>query len=190
MPPRTYSSDEMAAELLKGLRSPDSEETMRRLYRSYGPELYGFSVNCLGDRGLAEDLVQEVFTRVWRHADSFDPKRASFRTWLYGIARNAIIDVKRRQAARPRLAAVAPDDDQQASPEEPIEAVLLRWQVQSALERLTPEHREVIRLAHFQGLTLREIAERTGIPLGTVKSRTSYALRSLRLALDEIGVEA
>src|SRR3712207_5666370 len=70
-----------------------------------------------------------------------------------------------------------------------LEQALLRWQVGAALERLTPEHRQAIRLAHFQGLTLREIAERTGIPRGTVKSRTSYALRGLRLALEGMGVE-
>ena len=66
---------------------------------------------------------------------------------------------------------------------------MLRWQITAALARLSPAHREVIRLAHYGGLTMREIAERTGIPLGTVKSRTSYALRSLRLILDEMEVE-
>ena len=162
---------------------------MRVIYRTYGPELYGFAVNALGDRGHAEELVQEVFTRVWRHADSYDAERASFRTWLYGIARNAIIDLKRRQAVRPALA-VHQEEEERASGEDSFEQALLRWQVNAALDRLTPEHRQVIRLAHFQGLTLREIAERTGIPLGTVKSRTSYALRGLRLALEEMGLES
>jgi RNA polymerase sigma-70 factor (ECF subfamily) len=161
---------------------------MRALYRTYGSELYGFAVSCLGDRGQAEELVQEVFTRVWRHAGSYDSGKASFRTWLYGIARNAIIDLKRRQAVRPALAA-HPETEEQGATDDSFERALLRWQVSAALERLTPEHRQVIRLAHFQGLTLREISERTGIPLGTVKSRTSYALRGLRLALEEMGVE-
>ncbi len=165
---------------------------MRTLYRTYGPELYGFAVNALGDRQLAEEVVQDVFTRIWRHADSFDPSRASFRTWIYGIARNAIIDLKRRQQVRPQLATHTTDDEHQepGATDDSFERALLRWQVGAALERLTPEHRQVIRLAHFQGLTLREISERTGIPLGTVKSRTSYALRGLRLALEEMGVEA
>ena len=160
---------------------------MRALYRTYGGELYGFSLKCLGDRGQAEELVQEVFTRVWRHADSFDPERASFRTWLYGIARNAIVDVKRRQSVRPALALHEPDEQPQVDAS--FEHALLSWQVSAALERLTPDHRQVIRLAHFQGLTLREISEQTGIPLGTVKSRTSYALRALRLAFEEMEVE-
>jgi RNA polymerase sigma-70 factor, ECF subfamily len=179
----------MSAAMLKTLQTDQTEDSMRALYRTYGSELYGFAVSCLGDRGQAEELVQEVFTRVWRHAESFDPDKASFRTWLYGIARNAIIDLKRRQSVRPPLAARAESEDAGAL-DDSFERALLRWQVGAALERLTPEHRQVIRLAHFQGLTLREISERTGIPLGTVKSRTSYALRGLRLALEEMGVEA
>jgi RNA polymerase sigma-70 factor (ECF subfamily) len=145
-------------------------------------------MSALHDRGQAEDLVQEVFTRVWRKADSYDSGRASFRTWLYGIARNAIIDQKRRAAVRPALTTHAMDDDAHGEIDQSLENSLLRWQVNAALERLTAEHRQVIRLSHFQGLTLREIAERTGLPLGTVKSRTSYALRGLRLALEEMGV--
>ena len=195
VPPTIYARgaytalERMSAAILKTLHAAQGEDGLRTLYRTYGPELYGFAMSALGDRGQAEELVQEVFTRVWRKADSFDPERASFRTWLYGIARNAIIDQKRRAAVRPALAAHAVDDDERGGLDTSLEQALLRWQVNAALERLTPEHRQVIRLAHFQGLTLREIAERTGIPLGTVKSRTSYALRGLRLALEEMGVE-
>ena len=178
----------MTAALLKDLRTSRGEETMRSLYRTYGGELYGFALNCLGDRGLAEEVVQDVFTRVWRHAESFDPDRASFRTWIYGIARNAIIDLERRRSVRPALTSREPDDEI-ASADDSIERALLGWQISAALARLTPEHRQVIRLAHFQGMRLREIAELTGIPLGTVKSRVSYALRGLRLALEEMGVE-
>jgi RNA polymerase sigma-70 factor (ECF subfamily) len=172
---------------MKSLQVDASEQTLRALYRQYGGELYGFAVNSLGDRGLAEELVQDVFTRVWRHADQYDPAKASFRTWLYGIARNAVIDFNRRRSVRPSLAAhesIGEDKE----PFDSIEQAVTRWQVAAALERLTPEHREVIRLAHFQGLTLREVSERTGLPLGTVKSRASYALRGLRLALEEMGV--
>src|ERR671939_1226237 len=101
----------MSAAMLKTLQTAASEDSMRALYREYGSELYGFAVSALGDRGQAEELVQDVFTRVWRKADSFDPERASFRTWLYGIARNAIIDLKRRGAARPALAAQPADPE-------------------------------------------------------------------------------
>jgi RNA polymerase sigma-70 factor, ECF subfamily len=174
------------AELIERLSSDETGDALRQLYRSYSGELYGFALNALGERGAAEDIVQEVFTRAWRHADSFDSTRGSARTWLYQIARHAIIDARRRAAVRPRLALREPAEDDAAAPS--IEQAMLGWQVAAALERLTPEHRLVIRLAHFQGLTLREIAERTGVPVGTVKSRTWYALRSLRLVLEEMGV--
>src|SRR3954467_9976245 len=135
----------MSAAMLKSLQTGRTEESMRALYRMYAPELYGFAVNSLGDRGLAEELVQEVFTRVWRKADSYDPSRASFRTWLYGIARNAIIDQKRRGAAPPAPPAHEVDADEQGGVDAALEHALLRWQVAAALERLTPEHRQVIR---------------------------------------------
>ncbi|MFN2469527.1 MAG: RNA polymerase sigma factor [Gaiellaceae bacterium] len=173
--------------LVRELQTDEGHEAARALYRAHGGELYGFAVKRLGDWGLAEELVQDVFTRVWRRAHDFDPRRSSFRTWLYGIARNAVIDLERRRAVRPRLAAHEPPA-QEMEGYEPLEQAILRWQVQAALERLTPEHRTVLRLAHFEGLTLREIAERTGVPVGTVKNRASYALRNMRLALDEMEV--
>ena len=171
--------------LLRDLRSERGEEAARALYRTYFGELYGFALNRLGDRGLAEEVVQDVFMRVWRHAGDYDAARGSVRTWLYGIARNAIVDLERHRSRRPPLAAREPDGEG-ASHDEPIERALLRWQVQSALERLTPEHREVVRLAHLGGLSVKEISDLTGLPAGTVKSRTYYALQNLRLALDEM----
>ena len=175
----------MSAALLKDLRTSRGEETMRSLYRIYGGELYGFALNCLGDRGLAEEVVQDVFTRVWRHAGEYDRGRGSVRTWLYGIARNAIVDLERHRSRRPPMAVREPEEEA-GSPDEPIERALLRWQVQAAIARLTPEHREVVRLAHLGGLTVKEVAELLGLPEGTVKSRTYYALQNLRLTLDEM----
>jgi RNA polymerase sigma-70 factor (ECF subfamily) len=177
------------AQLMERLRRDDSGESLRSLYRAYSGELLGFALGALGERGLAEEIVQEVFTRAWRSADSYDAARGSVRTWLYQIARHAIIDARRRASVRPPLAAreaaEAPDGSQGVS----IERAMLGWQVAAALERLSPEHRQVIRLAHFQGLTVREIADALGLPPGTVKSRTWYALRSLRLVLEEMGVQ-
>ncbi|HEX8122308.1 MAG TPA: sigma-70 family RNA polymerase sigma factor [Solirubrobacteraceae bacterium] len=172
--------------LLRDLRSDRGEDAARALYRTYSGELYGFALNRLGDRGLAEEVVQDVFLRVWRHAPEYDAGRGSVRTWLYGIARNAIVDLERHRSRRPPMAARDQDDEASASADEPIERALLRWQVQAALERLTPEHREVVRLAHLGGLSVKEIADLTGLPSGTVKSRTYYALQNLRLALDEM----
>jgi RNA polymerase sigma-70 factor (ECF subfamily) len=175
------------ATLLERLPQDDSGDDLRELYRRYSAELFGFAYNALGDRGLAEEVVQDVFARAWRAARDYDPRRASVRTWLYSIARNRVVDARRRAAVRPGLAAEdAPESP--AEVDQALEQAVLRWQVAAALARLSPEHREVIRLAHYGGLSLREIAERKGIPLGTVKSRTSYALRSLRLIFDEMEV--
>jgi len=175
------------AQLIERLRTEETGDALRELYRAYSGELLGFALNALGERGVAEEVVQEVFTRAWRHAGSYDPDRASVRTWLYQIARNAIIDARRRAAVRPGLApAEAPGREEAA--EVSIEQAMLAWQVASALERLTPEHRQMIRLAHFQGLSVREIARRCDLPEGTVKSRTWYACRALRLALEEMGL--
>ena len=87
---------------------------------------------------------------------------------------------------RPGLPLQEPADETEGGAS--LEQAMLGWQVAAALERLTPEHRQMIRMAQFRGLTMREIADHTGLPLGTVKSRTWYALRSLRLVLEEMGV--
>src|SRR3712207_2644203 len=92
------------AQLIERLRTEDTGDALRELYRAYSGELFGFALNALGERGVAEEIVQEVFTRAWRHAGSYDPARASVRTWLYQIARHAVIDARRRAAVRPALA--------------------------------------------------------------------------------------
>lgn len=171
--------------LVKQLATEPSGDGLRTLYRRYSGELYGFACNALGDPGLAEEVVQDAFTNVWRHAHRFDPERASFRTWLYELTRNRIIDMRRRAAARPRLSEPT-EGEELAELDESLEQAALRWQLGAALARLSAEHREVIRLAHFEALTMREVAEAIGLPLGTVKSRTYYALRHLRLVLDEM----
>jgi RNA polymerase sigma-70 factor (ECF subfamily) len=180
------SSDATLVERLPFDRSGDE---LRELYRRYAPELFGFATSALGDRELAEEVVQDVFAQLWRHAEDYDQRRASVRTWLYAIARNRIIDAHRRAAARPKRADDDDSLDTAAEMDSALDHAVLRWQVTAALARLSAPHREVIRLAHYGGLTMREIAERTGVPLGTVKSRTSYALRHLRLIFDEMEIE-
>ena len=176
------------ATLVENLPFDRSGGELRELYRRYSGELFGFAANALGDRELAEEVVQDVFAQLWRRAEDYDQRRASVRTWLYAITRNRIIDAHRRAAARPKR---AEDDSLETAAEmdAALDQAVLRWQVSAALARLSPAHREVIRLAHYGGLTMREIADRTGVPLGTVKSRTSYALRHLRLVLDEMEIE-
>ena len=179
------SSDATLVERLPRDRSGDE---LRELYRRYAGELFGFACNALGDRELAEEVVQDVFSRLWRHAGDYDRTRASVRTWLYAIARNRIVDARRRAAVRPVSVSEQVEEEAWALDRD-LERAVLRWQVAAALARLSPEHRQVIRLSHWGGLSLREIAEQSGVPIGTVKSRVYYALRSLRLILDEMEVE-
>lgn len=176
------------ARLVERLPRDGSGGELRELYRRYSGELFGFACNALGDRQLAEEIVQDVFARLWRHAHEYDPGRASVRTWIYAMARNRIVDARRRAAVRPALARSEPRQTA-AELDHELERAVLRWQMASALSRLSADHREIIRLSHWGGLSLREIAERKGLPLGTIKSRTYYALRSLRLILDEMDVE-
>jgi RNA polymerase sigma-70 factor, ECF subfamily len=178
------------AQLMERLRDDPTGESLRTLYRTYAGELLGFALNALSDRETAEEIVQETFTRAWRHADRYDPARGSVRTWLYQITRHAIIDARRRASARPTLARNPAEGDalEDVAGGPSIEQAMLGWQVAAALAKLSPEHRQVIRLAHVRGMSVREIAEVCDLPEGTVKSRTWYALRSLRLVLEEMGV--
>src|SRR5918998_4599108 len=92
------------ATLGERLREDDSGDELRELYRRYSGELFGFACNALGDREQAEEVVQDVFARAWRHAADYDRGRATVRTWLYSIARNRIVDARRRASVRPGLA--------------------------------------------------------------------------------------
>lgn len=160
------------------------EDAVAALYRAYAGPIYGFGLRRFGDPTLAEELVQAVMTRLWRLAGRYDHNRGSVRTWVFTIARTTAIDLYRRQ---PRA---EPTDPLPTDPEhaDELDDLLRAEAVRAALERLTPDHREVIELAYFRGLTQAEIAQRLGLPLGTVKSRTYYALQAFRLACDELGV--
>lgn len=160
---------------------------MRAAYAAHGAELYGFASNALGDRALAEEAVQETFLRAWRAAERFDPAIASLRTWLFAILRNVLIDLARARAARPPLAETQPGSEP-VDPEDALDRAMLAWQVEEALRRLGQEHRRVLVEVYYRGRPYAEVAAHLGIPEGTVKSRVYYALRALRLALEEMGV--
>src|SRR5919201_2720755 len=116
------------ARLISRLASDPTGDGLRTLYRRYSGELYGFAYNALRDRGLAEEVVQDAFTSVWRHADRFDPAVGSFRTWIYGVARNRIVDLRRRAAVRP-LPPTSEVVDEPAELDRSLEDAMLRWQV-------------------------------------------------------------
>lgn len=166
-----------------GLRTDDG---VRAAYRAHGAELYRFAHRSLGDPELAEEAVQETFLRAWRAGDRFQESLGSLRTWLFAIARNVVIDLDRARSVRPRLAE-GDGHDQQGASSEALDAVLEAWQVDEALTRLSHDHRIALVEVHGNDRPYEEVAEELGVPVGTVKSRVYYALRSLRLALDEVG---
>jgi RNA polymerase sigma-70 factor, ECF subfamily len=186
MPRRTAElSDE---QLMARLYGPQVEAALSELYDRYIRTVYGVGIKILGDRSLAEEMVQEVFLKVWRSSGTFDPSRASFSTWLYRVTRSVALDLYRKRTSRIRPVPnadshIAAARDSSAGPEEIVDDSWLSWRMSNALEELGATQREVVELAYFQGLSQREISERTGMPLGTVKSRTASAMKRLRQGL-------
>jgi RNA polymerase sigma-70 factor (ECF subfamily) len=169
------------AELIQRTGAGD-RAAYEKLYRRYARPVFGLALRRLGDRGRAEDAVQETFASIWRSAGTYRPERGPGAPWLYGVARNAIID---RTRARTEPPADPPDEASlEASPDERAEQSWTRWRVHRALEALPEREREVIALAYWSELSQSEVAERLGIPLGTVKTRTRAALQHLAEALE------
>jgi len=177
--------DAEEADLLARIAAGDHEPTLRALYRRYEARLYGFGLRLLGDRGLAEELVQESFVRLWQASGRFDPERGTVRAFLFTIARRVAADLRRRPSSR----RFAPGEDEGGALEAFADDVLLSVTVRDAMTSLSPAHREVLVLAYDEDLRLTDIAERLDLPLGTVKTRAFYALRALRDALHERGFD-
>ena len=153
------------------------------LYRRYSRPVFGLALRRLGDRGRAEDAVQETFTSIWRAARSYRPERGPGAPWLYAVARNAITDRGRARSEPPAEVPDTPSPD--AGPADRAESSWTAWRVHRALEELGPNERKVIELAYWSGLSQSEIAEFLNIPLGTVKTRTRAALSRLAGLLEE-----
>jgi RNA polymerase sigma-70 factor (ECF subfamily) len=186
----SQQADELSDEqLMKRLDGQEVEAALSTLYDRYSRTVFGVGLKLLGgDRSSAEELVQEVFLKVWRSSRTFDSARSSFSTWLYRVTRSVALDLYRKRARRVRPVSdgdpyLGSARDPSAGPQEVVDESWLSWRVSKALEVLDASHREVIDLAYFGGLSQREISERTGVPLGTVKTRTASAYKSLRREL-------
>jgi RNA polymerase sigma-70 factor, ECF subfamily len=154
------------------------EQALSELYDRYCRPVYATGIRLLGDAFLAEELVQDAFINVWRRAETFNPGLASFSTWLHKITRNRAVDLARRRHARPLSVGEDPLQIIPGGPEP--EDKVNSWDVARSLSRIPNKHREVLELAYFEGLTQREISQRINVPLGTIKSRTTAALKNLR----------
>jgi RNA polymerase sigma-70 factor (ECF subfamily) len=161
------------------------EAFIRALYAEHGGALLRYALHLSGgDRQRAEDLVQETLVRAWRHPEALADRPA--RPWLFAVARNLAVDAYRARQARPpevgqaALDMLPADDD--------ADRTLESWAVADALASLRPDHRRVIVETYYRGCSVAEAAATLGIPAGTVKSRTFYALKALKLALQERGL--
>lgn len=167
-----------------GLRRRDPD-AVRALYAEYGPGALALLRDTIRDRSAVEDVYQQVLLEAWQRGRSFDPARASLRTWLATIARSRAIDHLRRRVPEPHDPADAYSDLAAAGASEPVAQLLDRVTLEQLLERLPAEEAEVVRLRWQLGMSQAQIAAHTGVPLGTVKSRTASALRRLRAMLEE-----
>ena len=153
-----------------------------QLYRRYSRPVFALALRRLGDRGRAEDAVQETFASIWRSAGSYRSERGPGAPWLYAVARNAIVD--RRRALGPVPAEPIDEASSDAGPDERAESSWTAWRIHRALAELPEQERKLIELAYWGGLSQSEIADFVGIPLGTVKTRTRSALSRLADALE------
>lgn len=167
-----------------------SADLMIALHSEHARALWGYALRLTGgDRARAEDVVQETLLRAWRTRRVLDGPATSTRAWLFTVARHLVIDEWRSSRARHEVTAAEPPEPRaELRGSAATDDLLESWLVADALERLSVEHRQVIVLCHFQGRSVAETARILGVPEGTVKSRTYYALRSLRLVLQEMGV--
>jgi RNA polymerase sigma-70 factor (ECF subfamily) len=168
----------------------DSEVAlMQQLHDEHAAALWHHCLRLTGfDRSRAEDLVQETLLRAWRHRAVLDSPPPALRAWLLTVARNILIDEWRTRRSRSELTVA--DVPERVDPDDRTDQLLQSWVVAEALTKLSPEHRAVLLECYYRGRPVAEAAERLGVPEGTVKSRTHYALRALRLALEEMGVGA
>ncbi len=165
------------------------EAVMQQLHDEHAAALWGYCLRLTGnDRARSEDVVQETLLRAWRGLPSLDESRGSVRAWLFKVARNIVIDDWRTKRARSEISVAEVPEG--AGQSDRTDQVLLSWVVAEALTRLSAEHRAVLLECYYRGRSVAEASERLGVPPGTVKSRTHYALRALRLALEEMGVVA
>ncbi|HTW21022.1 MAG TPA: sigma-70 family RNA polymerase sigma factor, partial [Mycobacteriales bacterium] len=167
------------AELLQAVNRGD-DRALEALYRRYGGACFALARRILDDRQLAEDVVQQVFTALWK-GTGYDPARGAVSTWLMSVTHHKSIDVLRREAPRrKRLASEQALLEVAVAGPGPDEEAWMRLRAQrtrDSLKSLPPEQREILLLAYYGGYTQAEIAGLTGLPLGTVKSRTLAAMR-------------
>ncbi|MFE9257660.1 sigma-70 family RNA polymerase sigma factor [Streptomyces sp. NPDC006879] len=159
-------------------RGSTDEALIRSVYEEHGNALLAYATRLTGDRSAAEDIVQETLIRAWRHSEVLVNGKGSVRGWLLTVTRNIVTDRFRAKAARPKE--VAGTAANPAVELDHADAVVDSMAVLGALDQLSPEHRDVLTELYYRQLSVAEAADSLGIPAGTVKSRSHYALKALR----------
>lgn len=167
------------AALLLAVRDRQDKAAFAALFRHFAPRVKGFLMKSGASAAVAEDCVQDVMATLWQKAHLFDPARASVSTWVFTIARNRRIDALRK-ARRPEPEDLPWGPEPERDQAEAMELAEDTRQLRQALTQLPPKQRELIERAYFGDLSHREIADQTGLPLGTIKSRIRLALERLR----------
>ena len=176
----------LSDEALVALVARGDEDALAELYDRVGRIAYGLALRVLRDERHAEDAVQEAFLQVWRSAATFRAERAKASTWILTLVHRRAVDLVRREERR--QADPLTDDSAAIAPEETDEAAWLRFErerVQAALKQLPDMQREALELAYYGGFSQSELADRLGVPLGTIKSRMFAGLARLRELLDD-----
>ena len=155
------------------------------VHAEHGPALLSFALRMTGDRGRAEDAVQETLLRAWKNAATLAADDRPLRPWLFTVLSHVASSERRAGRARPQE--VAGDWAENLPAPQELDRALELWQLQAAVRQLSAQHRQVLLEVYFHGRTLAETAELLKVPVGTVKSRSFYALRALRLVLEEGG---
>jgi len=176
------SAVESTDEVLLARVAEGDRDAFGDLYQRYARAVLGLALRRLGDRGQAEDALQEAFASIWRAARSYKPERGPVAPWLYAVARNAIADRGRARTDTPAELPDAASDEE--GPPERAEQSWVAYRVHRALAGLPETERAVLELAYWSGLSQSEIADFLAIPLGTVKTRTRSGLRRLAEELD------
>jgi RNA polymerase sigma-70 factor (ECF subfamily) len=175
------------ARLVAQIATGDSGAATAELYRRYSATLYRFGLHLLGDHGLAEEMIQECFVKLWRTAGRYEPSKASVGAYLFVIARSVAADIRKRPSSRPLLPL-----EEAGEPPQPddVDQLLDALIVHEAFDALKPPHALVLHLAQNAGMTQSEIARQLNLPLGTVKTRMFYGMQAMRSALAERGINA
>ena len=182
----SFAGDALAASLVAV--AGGDRDAFEQLYRATSSKLYGVCLRVLPDREEAQDVLQEVFATVWRKAGQFDAGRASAVTWLAMIARNKAIDRLRANPASMRAAPIEWADnvaDTAPSPLHITQSAIETAQLNACMEQLDDRRRSLIRTAFFDGATYEELAQRSGAPLGSIKSWIRRGLQQLRACLEQ-----